>query len=327
MILHQSDDTFRDAVEATAQWLNLRPVFVEKDYWIVYVLKKLANSEFADKVVFKGGTSLSKAYQCIQRFSEDIDLAILSPGDYSGNQLSKLIKSVEACITKGLTYQPNHVQEKKFGRNRSTVYAYERFLEEEDFGIVKDYILLEINCLTNPVPHEIKPIQTYIGQYLSSSGYPDAIAEYELESFDVKVLSLRRTLFEKVLSLNRLSYDGIAKLVEKARHYYDIHQLCEHPDLKDDLLNNADFGILKKALEDDNANETMAGNWKGNSLSSSPLLADLESTWNKVAPGYKSNLQGLIWDGNLPEQDQILATLKRIRTFISNYDEDQKSSI
>lgn len=41
MILHESPDAFRDAVEATAQSLNLRPVFVEKDYWIVYVLKEL----------------------------------------------------------------------------------------------------------------------------------------------------------------------------------------------------------------------------------------------------------------------------------------------
>jgi hypothetical protein len=47
----------------------------------------------------------------------------------------------------------------------------------------------------------------------------------------------------------------------------------------------------------------MAGDWKGNALSS-PLFSDLKSIWAKVAPGYKSNLQGLIWDGNLSEQDQ-----------------------
>jgi predicted nucleotidyltransferase component of viral defense system len=327
MILHKSPDVFRDAVEATAQSLNLRPVFVEKDYWIVCVLKMLAASEFADKVIFKGGTSLSKAYQCIQRFSEDIDLAILSPGDYSGNQLSKLIKSVETRITKGLTYQPGHVQEKKFGRNRSTVYAYERFLDENDFGVVKDYILVEINCLTNPVPHEIRSIQTYIGQYLNTEGYQNMTIEYELNPFNVKVLSLRRTLFEKILSLNRLSYDGTAKLIEKARHFYDIHKLLQHPDFKEDLMNKSDFEILKEALEDDNVNETMTGDWKGKPLSSSPLFADLESTWANVAPGYRSNLQGLIWDGNLPAQDQILATLKRIQTFIASYDENQNSGI
>jgi predicted nucleotidyltransferase component of viral defense system len=327
MILHKSPDAFRDAVEATAQSLNLRPVFVEKDYWIVYVLKQLAASEFADKVIFKGGTSLSKAYQCIQRFSEDIDLAILSPGDYSGNQLSKLIKSVENSITKEMTYQPGHVQEKKFGRNRSTVYGYVRFLEENDFGVVKDYILVEINCLTNPVPHEIRSIQTYIGQYLNAEGYQDTTLEYELNPFNLKVLSLRRTLFEKILSLNRLSYDGITKLVEKARHFYDIHKLCQHPDLKDDLMNKSDFEILTKALEDDNVNETMTGDWKGKPLSSSPLFADLESTWAEVAPGYRANLQGLIWDGNLPAQDQILTTLKRVRTFIASYDENRKSGL
>lgn len=321
MILHESPDTFRDAVEATAQSLNLRPVFVEKDYWIVYVLKNLSTSEFADKVIFKGGTSLSKAYQCIQRFSEDIDLAILSPGDYNGNQLSKLIKLIESRITNGLNYQPGHPQEKKFGKNRSTVYAYERFLSERNFGVVKDYILVEINCLTNPVPHEVRSIQTYIGQYLNAEGYQDTTSAFELNAFDVKVLSLRRTLFEKILSLNRLSYDGVPKLVEKARHFYDIHKLFQHPDIKDDLLNKEDFKILKNALEDDNDNETMAGNWKGQPLSFSPLFADLDATWAKVAPGYRTNLQGLIWDDNLPEQDQILTTFKKIRKFISGYDQ------
>jgi len=88
MKLHEPLHDFKDAVEAAAQHVNLRPVFIEKDYWVTYVLRNLGQSEYADKVVFKGGTSLSKAYGCMKRFTEDIGLAILSPADYNGNQLS-----------------------------------------------------------------------------------------------------------------------------------------------------------------------------------------------------------------------------------------------
>ena len=63
------------------------------------VLKNLALSGFHDKVVFKGGTSLSKAYNCIDRFSEDVDLAILKGEGMNDYRLNKLIKAVEKSIT------------------------------------------------------------------------------------------------------------------------------------------------------------------------------------------------------------------------------------
>ena len=59
---------------ATAQHIDIR--YVEKDYWITRSLGLLAQSPYAERVVFKGGTSLTKAYRLTQRFSEDIDLAI-----------------------------------------------------------------------------------------------------------------------------------------------------------------------------------------------------------------------------------------------------------
>jgi len=68
MILHTSQ-IFRDAIEAASEALELRPVFIEKDYWVTQILQTLSRSEFLDKVVFKGGTSLSKGYYCIKRFS------------------------------------------------------------------------------------------------------------------------------------------------------------------------------------------------------------------------------------------------------------------
>jgi predicted nucleotidyltransferase component of viral defense system len=56
--LHENDQEFKEAVQAAAQHFKIREVFVEKDYWVTYVLKNLHDSNFSNKVVFKGGTSI-----------------------------------------------------------------------------------------------------------------------------------------------------------------------------------------------------------------------------------------------------------------------------
>lgn len=62
------------------------------------VLKRLSESKYVDSVVFKGGTSLSKAYKLINRFSEDVDLAVIDMSRMTGNQLKTLIRTVEKEI-------------------------------------------------------------------------------------------------------------------------------------------------------------------------------------------------------------------------------------
>jgi len=101
MNFHTSSD-FSDALRAAADHFNLRPVFIEKDYWVTFVLKNLSDSALSADVVFKGGTSLSKAYQCIERFSEDIDLALIKTDGLSANQLKNKLKVVETACSTGL---------------------------------------------------------------------------------------------------------------------------------------------------------------------------------------------------------------------------------
>lgn len=212
MTLHEDKILFREAIEAAAQHLKLRPVFVEKDYWVTYILRNLGLSKYADTVIFKGGTSLSKAYQCIDRFSEDIDLAILSPRNYTGNQLKNLLKEVTESITQHLQIIEGHREEKKMGRMRATVYAYDKVIDSTDFDVLKDYVLIEINCFADPVPYNPIPIYSYIAQFFAQTGNEQLIEQYSLEPTLINVLSLERTYFEKVLSLNRLSYEGKAAL-------------------------------------------------------------------------------------------------------------------
>lgn len=320
MILHKSPQIFKEAIEATAQYMKIRPVFIEKDYWVCYVLKNLSQSKYADDIVFKGGTSLSKAYACIERFSEDIDLAILSPQEHTGNQLAKLLKTISENITTGLINIPGHPKENKFGRIRTTVYEYEKVISNLNFGSITDYILVEINCFANPIPHNHLPIQTYIAQFLEKNGSADLIEVYHLQPFIVQVLSLQRTYFEKLLAINRLSYQGIKKLKEKIRHFYDIYHLHYHPELKGKILLNNNFEIVSNVLTDDEYNKTMDGIWKGKPLSESPFFTELEGNWDKLSDTYKSELTDLIWAKDLPSADAILIVLNEIKIYIQQYD-------
>ena len=69
MNLHHDIKLFTATIRAASEHLNIIPVYVEKDYWITLVLSQLAKSDMAGSVVFKGGTSLSKGYSLINRFS------------------------------------------------------------------------------------------------------------------------------------------------------------------------------------------------------------------------------------------------------------------
>jgi len=284
-------------------------------------LRNIGLSKFAGAVIFKGGTSLSKAYQCIDRFSEDIDLAILSPGNYTGNQLKNLLKEVTETITTGLQILEGHPAEKKMGRMRATVYAYDKVLDTTDFGMVKDYVLIEINCFTDPVPYNAIPLSAYITQFFIQTGNEQLIEQYGLLPVTINVLSLERTFFEKVLSVNRLSYEGGDALREKIRHFYDLHQLFHYPALAEKLLDPVHFPIFSNVRHDDEANRAMHGAWQGQRVQDSPLFSQLDVQWRDLTPGYQNGLADLIWAGELPSPEAILAVLQAVREYIIAFDE------
>ena len=101
MKLHEYQYEFKDLISIVASKLHIPESAVERDYYIVLLLKNLENSEYADKCVFKGGTSLSKCYPgSIERFSEDIDLTFLGM-ELSDKVCDKSIKQIEAIMTAG----------------------------------------------------------------------------------------------------------------------------------------------------------------------------------------------------------------------------------
>jgi predicted nucleotidyltransferase component of viral defense system len=124
MILHENKKEFTEAIQAASDNLEISPVFIEKDYWITKVLKELSQSKHANGVVFKGGTSLTKAHKLIQRFSEDVDIAVLDVSKLSGNQVKTLIRTVEKDISKDLSEIEVSGVRSKFFKYRKRLFIY-----------------------------------------------------------------------------------------------------------------------------------------------------------------------------------------------------------
>ena len=122
MNLHHNPSVFQDAITATAEALQIRDIFVEKDYWVTLVLYRLAHSPYVEQAIFKGGTSLSKAYHLIERFSEDIDLAINVPAGMTGNQLMQLIRRISKAITLDMQEVQDPAITSKGSRFRKTLH-------------------------------------------------------------------------------------------------------------------------------------------------------------------------------------------------------------
>lgn len=94
MRLHLSKTLFRQAVQGTADQLMIPAIYVEKDYWVTYALSTIFKHELGKDAVFKGGTALSKCYNLIERFSEDIDLVVLRKEGESDYKLKAKLKSI-----------------------------------------------------------------------------------------------------------------------------------------------------------------------------------------------------------------------------------------
>ena len=142
-------------------------------------------------------------------------------------------------------------------------------------------------------------------------GQRELIDEYEMNPFEVNVLSPKRTICEKIMSLVRFSYSEkpIEDLNNKIRHIYDIHIL-----LKDKYINNffnsVDFDkMLQKVGNDDIFSFKNNNEWLEEHPVSALIFNKPESTWEQLKNTYKGNFKELVY-GELPTEDKMLGTLK-----------------
>ena len=315
MTLHHDPAAFAAAVATTAQQLGLAAVLVEKDYWVSYVLRALADSPYRDQVVFKGGTALSKAYGLIERFSEDADLAVAGTEGWTGGQIKKLMDNAARHLTQGLEADPAAPGTVRGSHFRKTSH---RFPTAHDPAALLPQlragaVLLEINAFARPYPSQLRSVQSYIGQMLTQRGQLDTLAEFGLEPSEVLTLALERTLVEKILALVRAGYapDPLTELQAKIRHAYDLHQLLQQPALRN-FLSSAGFAeLLAEARADDASNQEFQGDWAARPLGAAALFSDGGSTWQQLVPTYGGLFRQLV-HGHLPAPAAVANTLATI---------------
>jgi len=313
MTLHQSPE-FGEILLATAQQLGLPEAFVEKDYWVTYVLRALADSPYREQLVFKGGTALSKAYGLVERFSEDVDLAIAGTEGWTGGQVKKLMDAGAKHITQGLTSVVEPGVTVRGSHFRKTLHQYPATIDPAAGGQVRPgVVLLEVNAFARPHPSQWRPVQSYASQFLTHRGELELVEQHGLGPFELLVLALERTLVEKILALVRAGYapDPLAELQAKIRHAYDLHQLLQQPSLLEFLTSPAFETLLAEVRAGDARNQEFQGDWASKPLAQARLFADEGRTWQQLVPTYQGAFRQLVY-GALPPAAAIEQNLSHI---------------
>lgn len=246
----------------TAAKMGLTEAIIEKDYWVCFMLDYLFHRcKWKDNIAFKGGTSLSKAYGLIERFSEDIDLILDwrvigytkdEPWESRSNTKQDLFnkeanKRTELFLKD--TFMPNIEEDLR----RETTTPFECYIDETDpqtvvFAYQRDFsdtailpvIRLEIGTLAAWTPAESREITPYVAvQYSRLFSQPTT---------EILTVLPERTFWEKVTILHREANrpEGKTFPPRYSRHYYDLYCMMNSP-VKNDALNNIE--LLKKVVE------------------------------------------------------------------------------
>lgn len=245
--LKLSADERRPYIEQAAVRRNVSPVVLEKDFWVCWLLGILFESEFAGSLVFKGGTSLSKVFGVIERFSEDIDMSLspaflkLPEAGTSRNQVNKWMTEAEtACGTAVRTQIGPAMEAVVEGVLGKSGQAWFEFLTDPNtkspvllfhypssqpagFDYLKRSVKLEFGSLTDQQPAGRHSVRPWIVEVL-----PDAFSDWRCE---VVALEVERSFWEKATILHTEYHRPAGKPTPDrfSRHYADTAALAKHP--------------------------------------------------------------------------------------------------
>ena len=245
----------------TAAQMGLRPSAVEKDFWISWTLKELFSTpSIKNTIMFKGGTSLSKVFHLIKRFSEDIDLVLdwrtlgitdeLAWEKRSRTQQQKFNNEMNAKAQKYLRQEFTPKLQKIFAEKindnefklickeqQIIKFYYPRSIHEESY--VKPEIQLEIGPVASWQPSHRYKIESY-----ASKKFKDL---FHNPSVKVFAIDAERTFWEKATILHQEAHRK-SKLppIRYSRHFYDLYVMSQQP-VKNKALLRLD--LLKDVVE------------------------------------------------------------------------------
>jgi len=233
-----SSERKRVIIANIANQSGLSSIAIEKDWWVTMVLKALFDSSCATSLVFKGGTSLSKGWGLIERFSEDIDVAI-SPeffglsGKLGKNQRDKLRKVSSKYVQEELIEELNQNLDKagisgysleiepvnSSDKDPRVLYVkYNSIFPENKY--LPNWVKIEVSCRSLREPFEPIEMRSIIADYFPDESFADS-------QFIVNTVSPKRTFLEKVFLLHEALQKGRTKSDRMTRHLYDLHKLMD----------------------------------------------------------------------------------------------------
>lgn len=304
----------------TAGIMKMTPAIVEKDFWVVWVLGRLFESNLlADKILFKGGTSLSKVFGLIRRFSEDIDL----------------ILHWNEVVTEDLNLNRSKTKQDQFNKQvpvRSRHYIATVFLPEVrrllggncsaeieegapdvinlrypagfDPGYIRPEIRLEIGPLALWVPNARYEIRSY-----AAETFPDLFSK---PSCYVNAIKAERTFWEKATILHAEAFRPETKPLASrySRHYYDLAMMADDSVTKTTAL--TDLGLLHSVVEF--KKKFYPCTWAHYEQAKPGSIRLLPPEYNRkyLATDYKQ-MQMMLF-GAIPSFDELMQKLEQLET-------------
>lgn len=199
-------------------------------------------------LVFKGGTSLSKCFNLIDRFSEDIDLTLDASHFTQSYKRNSIRNLITLCSQLDLDLVNKDRIEKHTHGNYNCFEIRYPLIFFSDY--IKPELKIEMTYIQKSFPTEQKNMNSYIGNYFQKNGNNKIVKEYLLEPFTIKVQSLSRTLIDKIFAL--CDYYLSSNTLRNSRHIYDISRLLT----KVDITSSTFIDLFKKVKEERKLNKT-----------------------------------------------------------------------
>ena len=227
----------KELFSETASQMNITPAAAEKDFWICWVLLHLfEDEELSQYLRFKGGTSLSKCYNCIERFSEDIDLILDWTPFTEENPTESRSKTKQGKLNQNINEQAQaYIADTLLPRlSELMTETCELEVDPEDPHTInitypkafnseylRPQVRLEIGPLAAMLPMEVRDVQPYAAQYFSNI--------FEQTKVSIPTIVVERTFWEKLTILHAEAHRPADKALPSryARHYYDVYKLVE----------------------------------------------------------------------------------------------------
>ncbi len=319
--LRENPDDLDTLVNITAEALRMPAVYVEKDFWVTEVLRAASidrtvalpdGSTAPVTFTFKGGTSLSRVFRIVERFSEDVDLLAVFPVRATSGARHKVLKEVDEAVRNhlGLGDQQALVGSSTTGVKRYTTYLYPTGNRDPS---LKEGVLLELGSRGGAQPSAVHSYRSLIAEHAITALGESASTWEEFAIFSVNVLAPERTLLEKLAAVHdAASRNDREALLKHGRHFYDIHRLLQNEQVTGALATLG--GEATAELVHDIDTQSVAAGFTSTSrppegYSHSPAFDRDHPSRDAIETGYEA-AQALVYGHPIP-LDVVIDTVQR----------------